>query len=131
MACGDMNQDGTSDILVRWDATYRLLRTVITLARRFRVRIVGADGERNQHGRIVRAVPRDAPNRIMTRVVESGSGLRSQNQYDLLFGAPWPGTYDVTVRFPDGDVTTPAVAGDLLTIFADGTVENDRPDEEE
>ena len=35
----------------------------------------------------------------MTRVVESGSGLRSQNMYDLVVGAPWPGDYDVTVRF--------------------------------
>jgi hypothetical protein len=44
--------------------------------------------------------------------------------YDLIFGAPWPGTYDVTVRFAAGDVTTTAEAGDQLAISADGTVED-------
>jgi hypothetical protein len=60
----------------------------------------------------------------MTRVIESGSGLHSQNQYDLLIGAPWRGDYDITVGFAAGDVTTTAAAGDELTIFADGRVED-------
>lgn len=131
IACGDVNRDGLVDVLARWGPSYRMLRGASTLQQRFRVRIVGADGERNQQGRIVRAVPQQFPDRVMTRVVESGSGMRSQGHYDLLFGAPWPGTYDVTVGFAEGDVTTTAVAGDQLTIFADGTVENDRPDAEE
>mgnify|MGYP003543318028 CR=1 FL=1 len=58
----------------------------------------------------------------MTRVIESGSGLRSQNQYDLLVGAPWPGEYDISVRFAGGVVNATADAGDDLTIFADGRV---------
>lgn len=124
LACGDVNADGNGDILSRWGPSYRLLRGANTLTRRIRLRIVGADGERNQQGRIVRVVPQDEPTRIMTRVVESGSGLRSQNMYDLIFGAPWPGTYDVTVRFAAGDVTTTAEAGDQLAISADGTVED-------
>ncbi|MGH8223121.1 MAG: FG-GAP repeat domain-containing protein, partial [Woeseiaceae bacterium] len=130
-ACGDIDADGMADVLVRWKGTYRLLRGANTLTNRFRLRIVGAGGERNQQGRIVRVVPQEAPNRIITRVIESGSGLRSQSQYDLLIGAPWPGTYFVTVGFAAGDVATTAVAGDLLTIFADGRVENDREDDEE
>ena len=66
----------------------------------------------------------------MTRVVESGSGLRSQNLYDLLIGAPWTGDYEVTVRFAAGDVTTTAEIGDALIIFEDGRVEDIDPDEE-
>lgn len=129
LACGDQNNDGLIDVLTRWGDTYRLLRGAITLTRRIQLRIVGNGGDRNQQGRIVRVVPEDAPTRIMTRVVESGSGLRSQNMYDLLFGAPWPGEYDVTVRFAAGDVTTTATAGDALIIFEDGRVEDIDPDE--
>ncbi len=124
LACGDVNADGNGDILSRWGPSYRLLRGANSLTRKIRLRIVGEDGERNQQGRIVRVVPQDEPTRIMTRVVESGSGLRSQIMYDLIFGAPWPGTYDVTVRFAAGDVTTTAEAGDQLAISADGTVED-------
>ena len=82
------------------------MRGATTLTRRFRLRIVGVGGEQNQQGRIVRITPVDQPNRVMTRVIESGSGLHSQNQYDLLVGAPWPGEYEVTVGFAAGDVTT-------------------------
>jgi hypothetical protein len=129
LACGDQNNDGLIDVLTRWGNTYRLLRGANTLTRRIRLRIVGSGEDRNQQGRIVRVVPEGAPTRIMTRVVESGSGLRSQNMYDLLFGAPWPGDYDVTVRFAAGDVTTTATAGDALIIFEDGRVEDIDPDQ--
>ncbi|MGH8249130.1 MAG: FG-GAP-like repeat-containing protein [Steroidobacteraceae bacterium] len=128
-ACGDVNDDGMSDVLMRWGLTYRVLRGAATLSKRIRVRVLGGGGERNQQGRIVRVVPRNFADRIMTRVIESGSGLQSQNQYDLLFGAPWPGSYDVTVGFAAGDVTTTAEAGDDLAIFADGRIEDLTPEE--
>jgi hypothetical protein len=67
----------------------------------------------------------------MTRVVESGSGLRAQGMYDVLVGAPWPGDYEVTVGFADGEVTATLEAGDAKIIFADGRVEDIDPDEEE
>jgi hypothetical protein len=124
MACTDQNNDGMMDVVARWGTSYRLLRTSVTLSRRIRLRIVDGDGVRNQQGRVVRVVPQNAPNRIMTRVVESGSGLRSQNMYDLLFGAPWTGSYDVTVRFAAGNVTATVKAGDAKVIFADGRVED-------
>ena len=127
VACGDQNNDGMIDILSQWGNTYRLMRTAQTLSRRIRLRIVGGDGDFNQQGRIVRVVPASAPNRIMTRVVDSGSGLRSQNMYDLLIGAPWTGDYQVTVGFATGDVTTTAQSGDELVIFADGRVEDIAP----
>ena len=133
LACGDQDRDGMIDFISRWGpgGTYRLLRGANSLSRRIRLRIVDADGVRNQQGRIVRVVPEDFPDRVMARVVDSGSGLRSQNMYDLLFGAPWTGDYIVTVRFAGGDVTTTLSAGDEKIIAADGTIEDIDPDEEE
>jgi hypothetical protein len=130
LACGDANADGMIDFLSRWGpgGTYRLLRGRNSLSRRIQLRIVGADGARNQQGRIVRVVPEEAPARIMTRVVDSGSGLQAQNMYDLLVGTPWPGDYTVTVRFAAGDVTTTLESGDAKIIFEDGTVEDINPD---
>ncbi len=128
LACGDQNNDGLADVLARWGPSYRLLRGPTTLSRRIRLRIVGGDGDRNQQGRIVRLVPEGQPNRILTRVVESGSGLRSQGIYDVLVGTPWLGDYDVTVGFAAGDVTVTLKAGDAKIIFADGRVEDIDPE---
>lgn len=123
LACGDLDDNGMADVLSRWGTTYRLLRAGRALTTRIRIRVLGAGGEQNQQGRVVRVTPRDAPNRIMTRVVESGSGLHSQGQYDLNVGAPWRGEYDIAVRFASGVVTTTAEPGDDLTIFSDGRVQ--------
>ena len=123
IACGDVDNNGVIDFVPRWGETYRLMRGALGLSARLKIRVLGAGGERNQQGHVVRIVPRSAPNRILTRVIESGSGLRSQNQYDLLVGAPWLGTYDIAVRFAGGVVTATAEPGDSLTIFADGRVE--------
>jgi hypothetical protein len=118
-----MNNDAMIDIIARWGENYRLLRAALPLSRRIRIRVLGAGGERNQQGRIVRVAPVDTPTRIMTRVIESGSGLHSQNQYDLIVGAPWTGEYAISVRFAAGVVNATAEAGDDLTIYADGRVE--------
>jgi hypothetical protein len=125
LACGDVDGNGVIDVIARWGTNYRLMRAELPLTRRIRLRVVGGGGEQNQQGRIVRITPQEMPNRIMTRVIESGSGLHSQSQYDLLVGAPWPGEYEITVGFASGDVTTTAAAGDELTIFADGRVEDE------
>jgi len=124
IACADLNDDGLIDVVARWGTTYRSLQGVNELTTRIRIRVLGSGGERNQQGRIVRVSPQDTPSRIMTQVIESGSGLRSQNQYDLIFGTPWPGEYDISVRFAGGVVTTTAESGDDLTIYADGRVED-------
>ena len=124
IACGDMDGTGVTDIVVRWGTTHRVLRASFPLSTPIRLRVLGAGGERNQQGRVVRITPQSAPDRIMTRVVESGSGLRSQNQYDLLVGTLWPGEHDISVRFADGIVTATAEPGDDLTIFADGRVQS-------
>ncbi len=129
IACGDQNRDGMPDALARWGATYRLMRGANPLSRTIQLRIVGGDEDRNQQGRVVRIVPESQPDRIMTRVVESGSGLRSQGLYDILIGAPWPGDYEVTVRFAAGEVTATVEAGDQKLIFPDGRVEDIYGDE--
>jgi hypothetical protein len=122
IACADMNKDGMIDFVARWGTTYRLMQGASELSTRIRIRVLGTGGERNQQGRIVRIAPQGMPNRILTRVIDSGSGLQSQNQYDLIFGTPWPGDYDISVRFADGVVTATAISGDDLTIYADGRV---------
>ncbi len=122
IACGDIDNNGVTDVLARWGVNYRLMRSISGIATRIRIRVLGAGGERNQQGRIVRITPQAAPSRIMTRVIESGSGYQSQGQYDLLVGAPWSGEYDIEVRFATGTVTATADLGDDLTIFADGRV---------
>jgi hypothetical protein len=129
LACGDFDNNGTADMVSRWGTNYRTLRPANGLTRRIRIRIVDNAGQRNQQGHIVRVVPEDFPNRIQTRIVDSGSGLQSQNMYDVLIGAPWPGDYNVTVGFASGDVTTTLEAGDAKIIFPDGRVEDINPED--
>lgn len=122
IACGDVDNNGVIDFVSRWGQNYRLLRAASTLPTHITIRVLGSGSERNQQGRIVRLVPRSYPNRIVTRVIESGSGLRSQNQYDLLVGAPWAGTYDISVRFRNGVVNGTVAQGGAVTIYEDGRV---------
>jgi hypothetical protein len=128
LSCGDVDGNGALDIVARWGANYRVLRAAGSLSTRIRIRILGGGGERNQQGRIVRVTPRSAPERVMTRVVESGSGLQSQGGYDLIVGTLWTGRHDISVRFEDGVVTATADPGDDLAIFADGRVEDIDPE---
>ncbi len=136
MACADVDGSGLPDVVGRWSATvvttpggepnqiggYRSYRNQGTAEPTIRLRVLGATGARNQQGRLVRVRPMNAPDKTLLRVVESGSGLQAQNGYDLLFAAPWPGPYEVSVRFADGWVETTANPGDALTIRADGAV---------
>ena len=121
ISCADLTGNGVADIVARWK-DYRVLRSLLGLETVIRLRVLGAGGEYNQQGRIVKIVPAHVAGRTMTRVVESGSGLRSQGDYDLLVGAPWPGEYQVRVRFKSGWFTTTAEAGDELTLYEDGRV---------
>jgi hypothetical protein len=122
LSCGDLDGNGTADIVARW-GQLRVLRSSLGLQSTLRIRVLGAGGEHNQQGRIVKIVPAGTTGRTMARVIESGSGLRSQGDYDLLVGAPWEGDYEISVRFKDGWFTTTATQGAKLTIYEDGRVE--------
>ena len=121
LACADLDLSGMPDVLVRAGS----FRTLVNRASggAIRLRVLDASGRRTQQGRIVRLRPTGAPGRQITRVIESGSGLMAQGGYDLLIAAPWPGTYDVAVRYASGWFHTTAQAGSELTIYADGRVE--------
>jgi len=122
LSCADLDGSGVADVIVRWGNT-RVWRSGLGLTSTLRIRVLGAGGEHNQQGRIVKIVPQGVTGRTMTRVVESGSGLRAQGDYDLLVGAPWTGEYEISVRFRDGWVNTTAEQGAEITIYADGRVE--------
>lgn len=135
LACADLDGSGLPDVVGRWTEVvqdpsggpvplgrFRTYVTQGTAAATIRLRVVGAGGERNQQGRVVHVRPLGAGGRSMVRTVESGSGYLAQNGYDLLVAAPWPGEYEVSVRFADGWVRTTARPGDELTIRADGSV---------
>jgi len=124
LACADTNGDGTPDAFARW-GSYRSLVGRLGNPSSIRIRVLGGGGEFNQQGRIVKIAPAGAPGRTITRVVESGSGLRAQGDYDLLVAAPWPGEYAVSVRFASGWIEATAEAGDRLTIYADGRTEKE------
>ena len=116
LACADLDSSGLPDIVGRWlepvgvkpDGTplragrFRVYRNRSAPGPPLRVRVLGANGARNQQGRIVRVRPLAGPDVTLVRVVESGSGLLAQNGYDVLVPAPWPGPYEVSVRFADG-----------------------------
>jgi hypothetical protein len=123
LSCADIDGSGVADVVSRW-GNVRVWRSALGLTTTLRIRVLGAGGEYNQQGRLVRIVPQGVDGRTMTRVVESGSGLRAQGDYDLLVGAPWGGEYEISVRFKDGWVTATAEQGDALTIYADGRVED-------
>jgi hypothetical protein len=121
LSCADLDGSGVTDIVSRWGG-YRVLLSSLPLTSVLKIRVLGAAGQRNQQGRIVKIAPSGFSGRTITRVIESGSGLRSQGDYDLLIGAPWPGDYQVSVRFKDGWFTTTAKQGNQLTIYEDGRV---------
>jgi hypothetical protein len=121
LGCADLDSSGVQDIVARWGG-FRVMLSALPLASVMRIRVLGAAGEHNQQGRIVKITPSGFSGHTITRVVESGSGLRSQGNYDLLVGNPWPGDYQVSVRFKDGSVTTTAQPGAQLTIYEDGRV---------
>jgi hypothetical protein len=136
LACADVDGSGLPDMIGRWteeaprptpaqpvrNVRFRNLVNRGASESMMRLRIVEHDGARNQQGRVVRIRPLGGPDRTMLRVVESGSGYMAQNGYDLLVAAPWPGEYEVAVRFPGGWVRTTARAGAALTIHAHGAI---------
>lgn len=120
MACADLNNDDAQDLLIRGNAFTTFLNHS-SLRRTITVRVLGRNGAQNQQGRIVRIRPMSEVGRVQTRFVEGGSGYMAQGGYDLKVAAPWPGAYEVSVRFSGGWVRAQALVGDLVVIREDGT----------
>lgn len=133
VACVDLDHSGLPDLVTRWSTmSSQAAETPATggfrtyfhtgTAPAITVRVVGADGAKNQQGRTVILQPLSLPSRQLRRTVDGGSGYMAQNGYDLTVPTPWPGSYEVRVRVAQGWVTTTANAGDVLTVFEDGRV---------
>jgi hypothetical protein len=120
MTCADLNNDDALDLLIRGNAFTTFLNRS-ALRRVVTVRVLGRQGQQNQQGRIVRITPTTGSGRTQTRIVEGGSGYMAQGGYDLIVATPWPGNYEVSVRFANGWVQTEAAVGDLVVIREDGT----------
>jgi VCBS repeat protein len=101
VAFGDLNNDGKIDVL--W-STFRNIMTFTNNTKIdgsiFSLEVLGPNGERNQQGRIVRMSPQSRPDVIFTRVVDSGSGYLTQNQYPLLITSPYSEQHVVTLVLP-------------------------------
>jgi len=101
VAFGDLNNDGKIDVL--W-ATFGSIMTFTNNTKIdssiFSLEVLGPNGERNQQGRVVRMSPQSRPDVILTRVVDSGSGYLTQNQYPLLIASPYSERHVVTIVLP-------------------------------
>jgi hypothetical protein len=118
LTCADLNRDGLNDVLARWGA-YRTMINMAASAAFIKLRVVGANGQRNQQGRVIRIRPAAVESMQMVRIVESGSGYMAQGDYDLLIGAPWEGDYEVSVRFRSGWVNATVRQGQVVTMYED------------
>jgi hypothetical protein len=124
----DFDFSGTTDIATLYgpDDDYPLGHTAILLDQAtspdvITVTVLGANGEQNQQGRVVRVTPDARPNVTMTQVVDSGSGYMSNGPYDMTFATPYFGAYTFSVRLADATYTAVARSGDHVTIYANGT----------
>ena len=124
MAFGDVDGDGRLDLARRANGglQYALNTTPHGGLNRLAIEVVGAAGEHNQYGRVVKVVPAAAPAVTYTRVVDGGSGFMSQNQYPLLVHTPYAGAFTVSVRFADRTVTFTMNAGERRRVHPDGRV---------
>lgn len=122
VACADLNNDGALDILARQRDGYKAYLSQDVEERIITVRVLGAAGELNQQGRLIRVVPLAESGKQLLQFVEAGSGYMAQGGYDSIFGTPWPGTYEVSVRFAQGWTTATALPGDTVVIRENGDV---------
>jgi hypothetical protein len=134
LACMDLDGSGLPEIVNRWAEMIPPTPQTVVLGgmRVYRatggagpsvvVRVVDADGRWNQQGRTVRLRPRGRPSTTLRRMVDAGSAYMAQHGYDLRVATPWPGAYDLEVRFADGWISAVVQPGDVVTIHADGRV---------
>lgn len=98
---GDINHDGKIDILYPTAGyVYAFVNNTRSNNSVFLIDVLGPKGEHNQQGRVVRISPQSRPDVIFTRVVDSGSGYLSQNQYRLLIASPYSEKHVVNTFLP-------------------------------
>ena len=101
MALADLDGNGKIDIIYpeAVQRAYYINQTQTGAgAGSFSVEVLGPNGEHNQYGRVIQVFPPGTP-RIFTRVVDSGSGYLTQNQYPILVGTPFAGPHMVKVYY--------------------------------
>jgi VCBS repeat-containing protein len=121
-AFGAFDRDRRIDLIARSPRTLQLLQNNLPQGDGLSLSLLGPSGEANQHGRSVRLASIENPELILARSVESGSGMLSQNQYEMLFGLPAPGAYRGEAFFADRVVTFTAGADQSISVFADERV---------
>jgi hypothetical protein len=108
LAFADFSRIGQADVVYVGPYPYYFVNATDITNGSFTVEVLGANGEHNQHGRVMRvSLPKPGctsptqPGCTLTRIVDGGSGLHSQNQYPLLIGTPYARSHRVEVLFPD------------------------------
>lgn len=124
IAFGDTNKDGRVDVMTRIGGVLAHFQNETdTPPNSFiSLEIVGMGGEKNQHGRVVKIQPQNHAEIIFTRIVDSGSGFLSQNQYDMLVGTPYPDTHTVQVYYNTGIVQFVMNPGERKRVYPNGIV---------
>lgn len=126
LAFFDYDDDGRPDLIghvLYGNPSLYLFENNLAAGETLTMNIVGANGELNQHGRPVVLTPVADPSIEMARVVDSGSGYMSQNQYELLIGLPIGGEYEARITFAFRTVEFTVSSGTETTAFADGRLE--------
>jgi hypothetical protein len=126
MAFADLDRDGRVDVVKTESGLLHVAtnQTYIPASSSIRITVVGVRGEQNQHGRVIKVVPRSRPDVVFTRIVGSGSGYLSQSQYELLVGTPYVGPHDVQVFFANGSVALSVKPGESVRVFESGLIEH-------
>ena len=98
MALADLDGDGVIDVIYPASDGVAYFENKTPQGSSFVVEVVGPNGEHNQYGRVIQVFP-PGTTQIYTRVVDSGSGYLTQNQYPILVGTPFAGAHNVKVYF--------------------------------
>jgi len=130
LAFADINRDGKIDVIYQVQGGLSYFQNTTSNSNSFvSIEMLGPNGEQNQFGRVVQVQPQGFDTPIYTRVVDGGSGERSQSQYALLVGTPvkYAGTPHLVKAFypaPEGGTTVVSFTmnpGQYAQVFAPST----------